>query len=368
MTSPTTDLTGNNTATATTTVANQADLSITKDDGVTSVTAGDGVIRDLHDHRQQRRPGGRAGVSFTDTWPTGFTRGTLPAGCANVGAGPNFTCSLGALANGAVVTKTITYTVPASTTASPQVNSVDGQRDSPTDPNTANNTATDSNTVATSADLSITKADSDDAVNPGQAFNYTVVVTNNGVSVAANVHVDDLVPAAFTVSGTPTATAGSCSATLNDVDCDLTSLSPLGTWTITIPVTVAATTEGTHNNTASVTSSTTDPTPGNNSDTESTTIDVLPDITVTKTATRPWCRRPAAQSRSPSRSRTTPPRRSRLTSLVDSAFGNLNGQGTCATGGTIAGGATYTCSFSQIGQRRLRWASPREHGHRERHR
>ncbi len=68
-----------------------------------------------------------------------------------------------------------------------------------------------------------------------------------------------------------------CTATLNDVDCDLASLSPLGTWTITIPVTVTATSEGTHNNTATVTSATADRMPANNSDTEPTTIDVLPD-------------------------------------------------------------------------------------------
>jgi uncharacterized repeat protein (TIGR01451 family) len=37
-----------------------------------------------------------------------------------------------------------------------------------------------------------------------------------------------------------------------------------------------------------------------------------------------------------------------LDSLTDTDFGNLNGQGTCATGGTIAGnGGTYTCSFTK---------------------
>ncbi len=41
-----------------------------------------------------------------------------------------------------------------------------------------------------------------------------------------------------------------------------------------------------------------------------------------------------------------------LTSLDDSVFGNLNGQGTCTTGATIAGGGSYSCSFSRplIGQ------------------
>ncbi len=35
-----------------------------------------------------------------------------------------------------------------------------------------------------------------------------------------------------------------------------------------------------------------------------------------------------------------------LTSLTDNVYGDLNGQGTCATGGTIAAGQSYTCTFS----------------------
>ena len=35
-----------------------------------------------------------------------------------------------------------------------------------------------------------------------------------------------------------------------------------------------------------------------------------------------------------------------LTGLTDDVYGNLNGQGTCATGGTIAADASYTCVFT----------------------
>lgn len=37
-----------------------------------------------------------------------------------------------------------------------------------------------------------------------------------------------------------------------------------------------------------------------------------------------------------------------LTSLTDDQFGDLNGQGTCETGGTILAGDTYSCSFSGL--------------------
>ena len=36
-----------------------------------------------------------------------------------------------------------------------------------------------------------------------------------------------------------------------------------------------------------------------------------------------------------------------LNSLADNQFGDLNGQGTCATGGTLAAGAAYRCEFSK---------------------
>ena len=120
MSSPNDDTPANNTATATTTVVSDADLSVTKSDGVTSVTAGDGVTYTYTITVNNAGPANAAAVSFTDTWPTGFTRGPLPAGCADVGAGPNFTCSLGTIANGASASSTISYTVPARTTASPR--------------------------------------------------------------------------------------------------------------------------------------------------------------------------------------------------------------------------------------------------------
>ena len=37
-----------------------------------------------------------------------------------------------------------------------------------------------------------------------------------------------------------------------------------------------------------------------------------------------------------------------LTALSDDVYGNLDGRGTCATGGSIGPGATYTCSFSAV--------------------
>src|SRR5204862_68478 len=149
-------------------------------------------------------PSDAQSVTFTDTWPAGFTRGTLPAGCANIGAGPDFSCSLGTIAKGGSASKSISYTVPASTTASPQVNSATVSS-STSDTNTGNNTATDSNTVTTSADLTIAKSAPLTAIAGDPAgFDYSLTVTNNGPSThTGGITVTDTLPAGtiFQASG-----------------------------------------------------------------------------------------------------------------------------------------------------------------------
>src|SRR5204863_232637 len=121
--SPITDPTGaNDSATDTDTVTTSADLSVTKDDGVTSVTAGDGATYTYTITVHNGGPSDAQNVSLADMWPAGFTRGLAPSGCVDA-SGSDFTCALGTIVAGGTVTKTVSYTVPASTTASPQVNS-----------------------------------------------------------------------------------------------------------------------------------------------------------------------------------------------------------------------------------------------------
>src|SRR2546430_7253553 len=79
-------------------------------------------------------------------------------GTCTTTTGQNFSCSLGTIPAGGSATVTVKYTVPDSSPAGPQTTTVSVS--SPvSDPNTANNTASDTNTVVTSADLSVTKTD-----------------------------------------------------------------------------------------------------------------------------------------------------------------------------------------------------------------
>ena len=61
-------------------------------------------------------------------------------------------------------------------------------------------TATDVDNIVASSNLTITKTDAPDPVNPGQAVVYTVTVNNAGPSDATNVVVSDTVPSQYTVT------------------------------------------------------------------------------------------------------------------------------------------------------------------------
>ena len=71
------------------------------------------------------------------------------------------------------------------------------------DPNTANNTASATETPQ-QADLALTKTVSDPTPNVGDTITFTVTLTNTGPDAATGVQVTDLLPAGLTfVSATP---------------------------------------------------------------------------------------------------------------------------------------------------------------------
>jgi uncharacterized repeat protein (TIGR01451 family) len=132
-----------------------------------------------------------------------------------------------------------------------------------TDPTPANNSATDTDALGASADVSVAKVavGVPDPLLIGSAFSYTLTAANAGPSVATGVVVSDTLP-----------------ATLNYVsnDCGAAFAAPTLTWNIgnlapgaapvcNLNVTVAAL--GQIVNTASVSSTSTDPVPANDAST-----------------------------------------------------------------------------------------------------
>ena len=147
-----------------------------------------------------------------------------------------------------------------------------------TDPNAANDTATEDTLVTPRADLAITKIDSKDPVAPGDTLTYTIDVTNLGPSVAPNTVVTDTLPDEVTLVSTT-----GCTEDPNGVPtCSLGDIAVDDTVQFTIEVTVdLGTPTGTITNTATVASDAVDPDPANDTATEDTEVDAdAPTVTL----------------------------------------------------------------------------------------
>ncbi|HYR83490.1 MAG TPA: DUF11 domain-containing protein, partial [Terriglobia bacterium] len=221
-------------------------------------------------------PSQAIGVTLTDSWPGGFTRGatTTSQGSCTSGGG-SFTCSLGDLAAGASATVSASYTVPSTAPAGTQTNTASVTSDT-TDSTTSNNTAGDTTTVVTAADLAVTNTDgiTTVAILRGSQT-YRITVTNAGPSMAAGVILTDSWPSGFS-RGTTTASQGSCTGSGGDFTCSLGNLAAGGSATITVNYSVRLTTlPGPQTNTVSVTSSTSDPNSSHNTASDTTTVKLL---------------------------------------------------------------------------------------------
>ena len=271
---------GNNSATDTDTLGPQADVAITKTDGATVETPGTPVTYTIV--ASNAGPSAAPSVLIADTFP-----GTLSA-CSTtcVGAGGGI-CTAGpfggnisdtvSLPVGASVTYTATCNISGSATGSLVNTATATVQGGVTDPTPANNSATDTDTLGTSADLSITKTDGQTNNTAGSPITYTLVASNAGPSAVTGATVADTFPAAV-VSPTWTcvgAGGGTCTAggagNINDTAVNLPSGASV---TYTVNGTIDGAFSGTLSNTATVTApgGVTDPTPGNNSATDTTTV------------------------------------------------------------------------------------------------
>jgi uncharacterized repeat protein (TIGR01451 family) len=253
-----------------TTVEINADLAITKTDGAATEIPGTAVTYTIIASNSGPNPDPAAVVA--DTFPaaiTGVTWTCLGAGgatCTAAGSGNiNETVNLPV---GGSVTFTASGTISPAATGTLVNTATVTPSAGITDPDPANNSATDTTTLTPEADLSLTKTDGPDPTLPGSTLFYTVTVTNNGPSPAQGVIVTDTLPAGVTLvttSGCTEDPAGVPTCTLGDIPA-------LNLAQFTIEVTVDIGTSGTITNTANVSSSTPDPNPGNNTASAGTTL------------------------------------------------------------------------------------------------
>ncbi len=282
---------GNNSATDTDGLAGTADLQITNTDGVTTVVPGTPVTYTIV--VTNAGPSNVTGATVADLFPATLTGITYTA--VQTGGASNFTTvgsgNIGDTVNmpvGSTITYTVTGTVsPAATGTLVDTATVTAPA-GVTDPNPANNTAMDTDTLTPTADLQITKTDGSATAIPGTAVTYTIVVTNAGPSNVTGAVVADTFPASMSgISYTAVQTGGASGFTASGSgNINNTVNLPVGsTITYTATATVSSAATGTLSNTATVTPppGTTDPTPGNNSSTDGDNLTPTADLQITKT-------------------------------------------------------------------------------------
>jgi uncharacterized repeat protein (TIGR01451 family) len=258
-------------------VPTSADLSITKTDGVTAVSPGGTTTYTIT--VANAGPDAVNPATVTDTFPAACTSvsytSTAAGGATGNTAGPaagNINDAALNLPAGSSVTYTATCTIDPSA-AGTLVNTATVSS-ATTDPNPANNTATDTDTLTASADLSLDKVlTTGGPINVGDNVVFSLTVTNNGPATATGVTVTDTLPAGLTY------VSNSCGASF---------VAPTLTWSVgtlapsasaTCNLTVTVTQSGPFSNTASATANEADATPANNADAAGgTTVAEVPTV------------------------------------------------------------------------------------------
>ncbi|WP_457028164.1 isopeptide-forming domain-containing fimbrial protein, partial [Kitasatospora sp. P5_F3] len=238
---------GNSTAafSVTTTATASADLSITKKaEGAASVAPGESLVYDLV--VANAGPSQATNVVVTDTLPVALKFVSSDSGCT--ASGQAVTCTpLATLNPGA--TKTLKITVqldPAYSGDGSDIRNQASVKSATADPSMVNNTS-DASTGGlpgpgpgpnppnpVKADVAITKKPaSTTPVAPGETFDYTVTVSNNGPSDAKGLVVTDALPVVLKFVSSP----DGCAAVGQDVSCPkLATLAAKASKTFTIKV------------------------------------------------------------------------------------------------------------------------------------
>lgn len=280
----------NNTASDTDTLTPQADLSITKTDNAMTSVAGNQITYAIV--VRNNGPSTVNGATVTDIVPTKLTNVSWTC-TPSVGASCGATTGNGSinttvnLLPGSTATFSLTATVVNSATGTLSNTATVTSPATAPDPTPANNSATDINTILTTADLAITKTNNVTTLVPGTQTTYTIVVSNAGPSAVTGAAVADNLPATLTnATWTCIASSGSsCGSPNGNGSINTTvDLAVNGTATYTLTATVAANATGSLSNTASIAApaGSVETNPANNSATDTDALSST-DLAITKT-------------------------------------------------------------------------------------
>lgn len=266
-----------------------ADLAVATTPSGTAVAGADlAYLIDVHNNG----PTAAESVTVTDTLPANatFVSITGSGGFTCTGAGP-VACTNPLMSEGATALLTLTVhlapTIPQGTSIA---NTVTVASSKTPDPVPANNSATVTSTVATKADVSVTKTGPSDPV-AGANVTYTITASNDGPSVARDVTVSDTIPAGTSFQSLTAPAGWSCATPAvgatgpAPVTCTLTSLAPGASaiFTLVQRLSPSATEGGQLCNTATISTTTTDTHMADNASKSCGTVRRLADLRVTQT-------------------------------------------------------------------------------------
>ncbi|MDN5762273.1 MAG: DUF11 domain-containing protein [Microlunatus sp.] len=270
--------TDDQTASSSTEVTSVADLSLTKTGGTGDFVAGQLVSWTIV--ADNAGPSVARQVVVRDTLPVPVTEATSSTpGCTIDGR--VLTCAVDELAPGSTLPITVTGTLAADYAEDTLANtaSVSSATD---DPDVGDNTATSRTDVAASADLAVNKVLTSGPPIAGAPIAFSVIVDNDGPSVATDVVVTDELPDVVSaVVATPD--TGSCTVTAGTVRCALGTLAVGEQVVIEVRGTLSQDPGDRVTNSATVTSGTPDPDSSDNSASASAAAGASADLGVTKT-------------------------------------------------------------------------------------
>ena len=291
----------NNTATDTDTINLNANLAITKTDGLANINSGSAITYTIV--VSNAGPDTSNGSIVTDTVPASITGvtwtcggGTVGATCGAPSGSGNSINTTANLPSGSSVTYTVSGTLSPTATGTLSntarvITPASGVSD-PTDlarTGAGNNSATDTTTINAVPDLQIAKAHSGNFT-VGVNGAYTLTASNAGsANTSGTITVTDNLPAGLTIAATPTGTGWNCSATVigsSLATCTSTTVIAAGATSpnpITVTVVVAPAAFPAVTNVANI-SGGNEPASnnGNNSDSDPTTVNGVADVRIAK--------------------------------------------------------------------------------------
>ena len=262
-----------------------ADLAISVTDGTGTAVPGSSTTYTIS--VTNNGPADANGASIGDAFPAAITSdsytvvGSAGTAISNPG-GTGEISDVVDIAPGGTITYTVIAQIDPSVTGSLTDTATVAPPSNLTDPNTANNLSSDTDTLSPQADLSVLLTDGTTSAVPGTSNTYTATVTNNGPSTIASLNLTETLPSGFSnVVFTPSTGSYDSSSHLWS-GLNLASGQSL---TMSISGTIDAAVVGALSNTATVTApaGVTDTNSGNNTSTDTDVLTPQAELTISKT-------------------------------------------------------------------------------------